>query len=45
MNYKIIEKNNETFFKYKPARSNKKVFVKKINQENPFRILKNLNLN
>ena len=45
MNYKITEKNNEIFFKYVPPKKNKKIFVKKNNKENPFNILKNLNLN
>ncbi len=44
MSYKIIEKNNEVFFKYTP----KKIFKKsnkKIVKESPFGILKNLNFN
>ena len=45
MDYKVIEKNDEVFFKYMPLKLNKKTFVKKVNRENPFRILKNLNLN
>ncbi|MFL2891220.1 MAG: helicase-related protein [Candidatus Pelagibacter sp.] len=45
MNYKIIEKNEDLFFKYVPSKKNKKVFNKKITKENPFGILKNLNLN
>ena len=45
MNYKIIEKNNETFFKYVPTNNNKKKLNKKPIRENPFGILKNLNLN
>ena len=43
MSYKILEKNNEIFFKYSP----KKKFKHKNKEnmrENPFKILKNLNL-
>ena len=44
MNYKISEKNNEVFFKYIPKKRAK--FQNKENiKENPFGILKNLNLN
>ena len=45
MNYKIFEKKNETFFKYSPNKKFKKITTKKISNENPFKILKNLNLN
>ena len=45
MNYKIINKNDEIFFKYNPKKTNKKVFNKKIQKESPFGILKNLNFN
>ena len=45
MNYKIFEKENETFFKYSPNKKFKKITTKKISNENPFKILKNLNLN
>ena len=44
MNYKITEKNNELFFKYLPQKKPKKPFTKKVSKENPFEILKNLNL-
>jgi ATP-dependent RNA helicase SUPV3L1/SUV3 len=44
MDYKVTEKNNEVFFKYKPFKKVKKVFNKKDSKENPFGILKNLNL-
>ena len=44
MNYKIFEKNDETFFKYNPNKKFKKISQKKISNENPFKILKNLNL-
>ena len=45
MNYKVIEKNGDIFFKYTPQKKPKKTFNKKINKENPFGILKTLNLN
>ncbi|WP_440925959.1 helicase-related protein [Candidatus Pelagibacter sp.] len=45
MNYKIFEKENEIFFKYSPTKKFKKITPKKISNENPFKILKNLNLN
>ena len=44
MNYKIIKKNNDIFFKYIPEKKIKKI-KNKIMKENPFKILKNLNLN
>ena len=44
MNYKILEKENEIFFKYSPTKKFKKTPIKKISNENPFKILKNLNL-
>ena len=44
MNYKILEKNNEVFFRYIPRKVFKKS-NKKIVKESPFGILKNLNLN
>ena len=43
MNYKIIEKENEIFFKYSPKKNIKKN-NDKIVKENPFQALKNLNL-
>ncbi len=45
MNYKIIEKDNETYFKYIAPKNKKKVSKNKPLKENPFGILKNLNLN
>ena len=45
MNYKIFEKNSDTFFKYYPPKKAKKIFLKKLNKESPFMVLKNLNLN
>ena len=44
MNYKVIKKNDDLFFKYLPQKKSKKTFDKKINKENPFGVLKNLNL-
>ena len=44
MNYKIIERDNELFFKYIPKKNPKKVDKKTV-KESPFRVLKNLNLN
>ncbi len=45
MNYKVTEKNDDIFFKYIPKKVFKKSSNKKINKENPFGILKNLDLN
>ena len=45
MNYKIIEKNNDIFFRYFPKKDKKRNLIKKEQKENPFKILKNLNLN
>ena len=44
MGYKIFDKENEIFFKYDPIKKFKKNSIKKIDSENPFRVLKNLNL-
>ena len=44
MGYTIFDKENETFFKYTPIKKFKKNSIKKIDSENPFRVLKNLNL-
>ena len=45
MNYKIIEKENDTYFKYNPMKKRKNVNKKVTTKENPFNVLKNLNLN
>ena len=45
MGYKILEKNDEVFFKYLPDKKVKKVLNKKNIKENPFIILKDLNFN
>ena len=43
MGYKIIEKNNEVFFKYiQPKRVNKSPFTNKKNTDNPFKVLENM---
>ncbi len=44
MNYKVIIKDKDIFFRYFPKKRNKKMFKKKDRTENPFKILKNLNL-
>ena len=44
MQYKIIEKEDQIFFKYLPKRNQKKV-NKILTKENPFDVLKNLNFN
>ena len=44
MGYKIIEKENDTFFKYQPKKE-KKTFNKKIQKESPFGVLKKLSFN
>ena len=45
MNYKVTEKNEDLYFKYAPQKKFKKTFNKKVNKENPFEVLKNLNFN
>ena len=44
MGYKILVKDEETFFKYSPIKKIKKITSKKGSSENPFKILKNLKL-
>ena len=44
MNYKVFEKAEDTFFKYTPVKKFKKTPSKKISDENPFKVLRNLNL-
>ena len=44
MGYKIFDIADETFFKYIPVKKFKKISTKKISNENPFNVLKNLNL-
>ena len=43
MNYKVIDKENDVFFKYFPKKNIKKP-NKKLIKETPFGVLKNLNL-
>ena len=45
INYKIIEKDGETFLKYISPKKIKRFQIKKVSKESPFNILKNLNLN
>ncbi|MDB4157760.1 helicase-related protein [Candidatus Pelagibacter sp.] len=45
MNYKILEKDKDTYFKYSPQKKIKKTFKKATSSNNPFKILKNLNFN
>ena len=44
MNYKVFEKEKEIYFKYNPIKKFKKAAIKKVSKENPFEVLKNLNL-
>ncbi len=44
MNYKVFEKEKEIYFKYNPIKKFKKAEIKKVSKENPFEVLKNLNL-
>ena len=45
MNYKTLEKDKDIYFKYSPQKQIKKKFEKTASLNNPFKILKNLNLN
>ena len=45
MNYKIFEKDKDIYFKYNPKKQIKKTFRKTTTLNNPFKVLKNLNLN
>ncbi len=44
MNYKVFEKNDDIFFRYSPQKKLRKTENKKNYKENPFGVLKNLNL-
>ena len=44
MGYKIIDIENETFFKYNASKNYKRTINKKTSKESPFGILKELNL-
>ena len=45
MNYKIIEKDKEIYFRYDPKRQIKKAFKKKETSNSPFKVLKNFYFN
>ena len=45
MNYKIFDKDKDIYFKYNPKKQIKKTFRKTTTLNNPFKVLKNLNLN
>ena len=45
MNYIITKKNEEFYFKYNPSKNRRSFNKKIISKENPFNILKNLDLN
>ena len=45
MNYKTFEKDKDIYFKYSPKKQIKKTYKKTPSLNNPFKILKNLNLN
>ena len=45
MNYKTFEKENELYFKYYPKKIIKKSSKRIVTSNNPFKVLKNLNLN
>ena len=44
MGYKTYEKEEDMFFKYNPVKKFKKIQNKKVSNENPFKVLKNLKL-
>ena len=44
MGYRVFDKEEDTFFRYNPSKKIKKISKQKISSENPFKILKNLNL-
>ena len=45
MSYKVLEKDNELFFRYIPKKNDKRNLNKKSIKESPFGILKKLNFN
>ena len=45
MNYIITKKDEEFYFKYNPSKKRRSFNKKIISKENPFNILKNLDLN
>ena len=44
MGYKIFDKNEETFFKYRPIKKFYKEVKERTSNENPFKVLQNLKL-
>ena len=44
MGYKVFDKDENTFFTYNPTKKIRKISKQKTSSENPFKILKNLNL-
>ena len=44
MDYTVFEKEGEIFFRYKPIKNFKKDSIKKVQNENPIKILKDLNI-
>ncbi len=44
MNYKVFQKDEDTFFTYAPKKVKRKIFNKKTEKESPFGVLRNLNL-
>tara|TARA_B110001452_G_scaffold186958_1_gene157419 strand:- start:737 stop:3217 length:2481 start_codon:yes stop_codon:yes gene_type:complete len=45
MEYKVYEKNNETYFKYIPIKKTLKTIKKTVSNNSPFKVLKNINFN
>ena len=45
MNYKTFDKDKDIYFKYSPQKQIKKTFKRTTSLNNPFNVLKNLNLN
>ncbi len=45
MNYKVFQKDADTFFTYVPKKIKRKIFNEKTQKESPFGVLKNLDLN
>ena len=45
MNYKILEKDKDIYFRYSPQKQIKKPFKKTVSINNPFKVLKNFNFN
>ena len=45
MDYKILEKDKDIYFKYNPKKKIRKTFKKIEPSNNPFKVLKNFNFN